>query len=342
MTLSVRDLEAADHEWADRLISRHQGSRMVARLGELIDPLTLPGIVAELDGRAVALTTCSETERGFELLTLHSEAQGVGAGTLLLETALRVASASGCKRLWLVTTNDNLGALRFYLHRGMRIAAVHRGAVTQDRALKPEIAASNPQNGIPIRDLVELELPTDQGEDHLRFRRFPLVEDLDALPEEAAIDFLRQIFEGGPKFLHGLAAARPFETDDGLLSAAHELGRSLDTEAQIELLDAHPRIGADPTAVSTLSRAEQGYDREDVAGEDPEPWVAEELASLNEAYERIFGFRFVVFVGGRPRREILAILERALRDYREPELRRGVDDIVYIAADRLAKLREVS
>jgi len=340
MPLSVRDLEAADHEWADRLISRHQGSRMVARLGELIDPLTLPGIVAELDGRPVGLTTCSETERGFELLTLHSEEQGVGAGTLLLETALRVASASGCTRLWLVTTNDNLGALRFYLHRGMRIAAVHRDAVALDRGLKPEIAATNPENGIPIRDLVELELPTDEGEEQLRFRRFPRVEDLDALPEEAAIDFLRTIFEGGPTFLHSLAAARPFETDDGLLSAAHELGRSLDTDAQIELLDAHPRIGADPEAVSTLSRAEQGYDG-DTIGEDPEPWIAEELASLNEAYERIFGFRFVVFVAGRPQREILAILERALRDYREPELRRGVDDIVYIAADRLAKLREI-
>ncbi|MDQ2935835.1 MAG: GNAT family N-acetyltransferase [Chloroflexota bacterium] len=340
MPLSVRDLEAADLEWADRLISRHQGSRMVARLGELIDPLTLPGIVAELDGRPVALITCSETERGFEVLTLHSEVERVGAGTLLLETALRVASASGCKRLWLVTTNDNLGALRFYLHRGMRIAAVHQNAVTKDRALKPEIAVTNPENGMPIRDLVELELWTDDGE-KLRLRRFPLVEDLDALPEEAAIDFLQTIFEGGPQFLRGLARARPFETDDGLLSAAHELGRSLDTDAQIELLDAHPRIGADPAAVSALSRAEQGSDRADGAGEDPEPWVAEELEALNEAYERIFGFRFVVFVAGRPQREILAILERALRDYREPELRRGVDDIVFIAADRLARLREI-
>ncbi len=341
MPLSVRDLEAADHDWADRLISRHQGSRMVARLGELIDPLNLPGIVAELDGRPVALTTCSETERGLELVTLHSEVERLGAGTLLLETALRVAGASSCKRLWLVTTNDNLGALRFYLHRGMRIAGVHRNAVTQDRALKPEIAATNPENGIPIRDLVELELWTEDGE-KLRPRRFPLVEDLDALPEEAAIDFLQTIFEGGPQFLRSLAGVRPFETDDGLLSAAHELGRSLDTDAQIELLDAHPRIGADPTAVSALSHAEQGYDQADAPGEDPEPWVAEELEALNEAYERIFGFRFVVFVAGRPKREILAILERALRDYREPELRRGVDDIVYIAADRLAKLREVT
>ena len=341
MTLSVRDLEAADHEWADRLISRHQGSRMVARLGELIDPLTLPGIVAELDGRPVALTTCSETERGFELLTLHSEVQGQGAGTLLLQTTLQVAASSGCTRLWLVTTNDNLAALRFYLHRGMRVAAVHAGAVAQDRELKPEIAATNPENGIAIRDLVELELRTDKGGE-LRPRGFPLVEDLDALPEEAAIDFLQTIFEGGPRFLSSLAAARPFETDDGLIGAARELGRTLDTDAQIELLDAHPRIGADPAKVSALSRAEQGYDAVDAPEVDPEAWIDEELETLNDAYERIFGFRFVIFVAGRPRSEILSILERALRDYKEPELRRGVDEIVYIASDRLATLRGAS
>jgi 2-oxo-4-hydroxy-4-carboxy--5-ureidoimidazoline (OHCU) decarboxylase/GNAT superfamily N-acetyltransferase len=341
MALSVRDLEPADHDWADRLISSHQGSRMVARLGELIDPLTLPGIVAELDGRPVALTTCSETEHGFELLTLHSEIRGAGAGTLLLDTALQVAASSGCKRLWLVTTNDNLAALRFYLRRGMRVAEVHRGAVARDRELKPEISATNPENGIPIRDLVELELRTGEGQE-LRFRRFPLIKDLDALPEEAAIDFLQTIFEGGPRFLSSLAAARPFETDAGLIGAAHELGRTLDTDAQIELLDAHPRIGADPATVSDLSRAEQGYEAADAPSEDPEAWIGEELETLNEAYERIFGFRFVIFVAGRPRSEILAILERALRDYKEPELRRGVDEIVYIASDRLAKLRNAS
>ena len=60
---------------------------------------------------------------------------------------------------------------------------------------------------------------------------------------------------------------------------------------------------------------------------------------LNDAYERIFGFRFVVFVAGRPRSEIVPILERSLRDDRVAELRRGLDDVVYIAADRLRTLR---
>jgi len=336
VALDVRDFENADHEWARGLIGAHQGGdHRVARLGELLDPTEQQGIVAELDGRPVGLLTVHETDRGLEVLTLHSEVGGVGAGTRLLETALRVAEASHAPRLWLVTTNDNLEAIRWYLRRGMTVATVHAGAVDADRATtKPTIPATNPENGLPIRDLVELEL--DPALPALPRRPFPLVGDIDALPPEPAAALLGPLFEDAPRFLDRLAAERPFEDDATLIARAHDLARSLPEEEQIELLDAHPRIGADPEAVSELSHDEQGY------GEDrpqPEPWIAEELEALNDAYERIFGFRFVIFVAGRPRSAIVPILEASLRDEPISELRRGLDDVVYIAADRLAKLR---
>jgi 2-oxo-4-hydroxy-4-carboxy--5-ureidoimidazoline (OHCU) decarboxylase/GNAT superfamily N-acetyltransferase len=336
MSLDVRDFEPADREWARRLVGGHQGGdHRVGRLGELLDPTEMEGIVAELDGRPVGLLTVHETDRGLEVLTLHSEVSGVGAGTRLLETALRVAEASHAPRLWLVTTNDNIDAIRWYLRRGLTVAAVHAGAVDDDRAtIKPTIPPTNPENGIPIRDLVELELePTLSS---LPRRPFPLIGDLDALPPEPASALLGPLFEDAPRFLARLAAERPFGDDATLIARAHELARGLPEDEQIELLNAHPRIGADPAAVSELSHDEQGY------GEDrpqPEPWIAEELEALNDAYERIFGFRFVIFVAGRPRSAILPILEASLRDERISELRRGLDDVVHIAADRLAKLR---
>ena len=338
-TIEIRDFEERDHPWADELIGGFQGgNRMVARLGELVDPLRLEGIVAELDGRPIGLLTVTESDRGLEVLSLNAEARGIGAGTRLLETALRVASASGAERLWLVTTNDNLDAIRWYLRRGMRVAAVHPDAVTRDRqTVKPDLPAVNPRNGIALRDYVELELRPADGED-LRFRRFPAIEDVDALPAEAAADALRPLFEAAPRFLAALAAARPFGDDATLISSAHELARGLPEDEQVELLDAHPRIGADPTTVSELSHAEQGYDDEEAAPSD-EPWIGEELEALNDAYERIFGFRFVIFVAGRPKSAIVPILETSLRDERVSELRRGLDDAVYIAADRLATLR---
>ena len=336
MTLDVRDFEPADHEWARRLIADHQGGdHRVARLGELLDPTEQEGIVAELDGKAIALLTVHESDRGLEVLTLHSDVGGAGAGTRLLETALRVAEASHAPRLWLVTTNDNTDAIGWYLRRGLSVARVHAGAVDADRsALKSTIPLTNPVNGLPIRDLIELEL--DPSLPSLPRRPFPSMSDIDALPPEPAAALLGPLFEDAPRFLQRLVAERPFGDDATLLARAHDLARRLPEDEQIELLDAHPRIGADPSAVSELSHAEQGYGDE---GPPSEPWIAEELEALNDAYERIFGFRFVIFVAGRPRSAIVPILETSLRDERISELRRGLDDVVHIAADRLAKLR---
>lgn len=337
----IRDLEADDRAWADWLIAGRQGTRMTARLGELLDPLELPGLVAEVGGQRVGLATVHETpDGGFEVLTLHADPAGTGAGTALLETALQVAAASGHRRLWLVTTNDNLEAIGFYLRRGMRVARVHADAVAADRALKPQIPAVNPDNGLPLRDLVELELPVTGIDQVLPRVGFPAIEDLNALPVEAFAHEVGLLFEGAPRFLARVAAERPFETDGDLVAAAGRIARELPADEAVELADAHPRIGAAPASVSPLSHAEQGYATDDPYADAEAARVAEELAFLNDAYERIHGFRFVVFVAGRSRADIIPLLEVALRNETPAELRRAVDDCVDIAADRLARLRE--
>ncbi len=130
--------------------------------------------------------------------------------------------------------------------------------------------------------------------------------------------------------------ARPFGSEDELVDAARGIARSMPRDEQVELLNGHPRIGADPAAVSSMSFEEQGYDE---PPPDNDAWVADELEALNEAYEERFGFRYVVFVAGRPRSEILALLERAVAADPDEELRRGLDDTVLIAADRMRTLR---
>ena len=128
----------------------------------------------------------------------------------------------------------------------------------------------------------------------------------------------------------------PSTSEEELLDAARATARSMPEDEQIELLGAHPRIGADPSTVSAVSHAEQGYDDEPA---DDQAWVGAELEALNEAYEERFGFRFVIFVAGRPRSEILPLLEHAVGSDRDEELRRGLDDAVLIAADRMRSLR---
>jgi 2-oxo-4-hydroxy-4-carboxy--5-ureidoimidazoline (OHCU) decarboxylase len=144
---------------------------------------------------------------------------------------------------------------------------------------------------------------------------------------------LARLFEGAPRFLDRLVAAGPFDDDEALFAEARAIAHAMPEPEQVELIDAHPRLGAAPGTVSALSYAEQGYDR----GADGPRDVAAELERLNEAYEARFGFRYCVFVAGRPREALLPGMAAALEGERAAELHRALDAVVDIAIDRHAK-----
>ena len=132
------------------------GGALQARRGELIDVLALPGFVAEWDGRPVGIVTYRRDGHDCELAFIAAFEAGHGVGSALL--AAVIEATSGCDRLWLVTTNDNLDALRFYQRRGFCLSELRPGAVDEARlTLKPRISTSGAY-GIPLRDEVELEL----------------------------------------------------------------------------------------------------------------------------------------------------------------------------------------
>ncbi len=145
---------------------------------------------------------------------------------------------------------------------------------------------------------------------------------------------LAALFEGAPRFLDRLVDAGPFESADALFAAARSIAHAMPEEEQVELVDAHPRLGAPPGSVSAMSYVEQGYDR--AAGTTVD--VATELERLNDAYEARHGFRYCVFVAGRPREALLRGFATALDADRSTELHRALDAVVDIAIDRHAKL----
>jgi len=163
------------------------------------------------------------------------------------------------------------------------------------------------------------------------------IDDLNELSADAFADEVAPLFEGARGFLEHLAAARPFESDHAFLATAREVARTMPEADQVELLNAHPPLGGDSAAVSAASFEEQGY--ESLDGDDERQPVLEELAMLNEVYEGRFGFRYVVFVAGRPLSAMGSLIEAAMRNDRVAELGRGLDDVIDIAADRLGRLR---
>ena len=117
----------------------------------------MPGFVAKSGDEIIGLLTYHLEGEACEVITLNSWRTGLGVGTALIEAVRQAASRENCRRLWLVTTNDNLPALGFYQKRGFVITTVHLNAIEKDRRLKPEIPLIG-LDGIPIRDEIELEM----------------------------------------------------------------------------------------------------------------------------------------------------------------------------------------
>ena len=156
-TLAIQPFETRYRQWAADLLSQAWGSNLVISRGRIHDALLLPGFVAVMDNHPVGLVTYRLAEGECELVTINSQRPGAGIGSALLEAVKEAAQKGGCRRLWLITTNDNLEALRFYQLRGFALVAVHRNALEASRRLKPQIPKVG-QHGIPLLDELELEL----------------------------------------------------------------------------------------------------------------------------------------------------------------------------------------
>jgi 2-oxo-4-hydroxy-4-carboxy-5-ureidoimidazoline decarboxylase len=157
------------------------------------------------------------------------------------------------------------------------------------------------------------------------------IAELDSLPKAEFVAAAAPLFEGAPHFLDRLAGARPFGDAEEMFRRARAIASSMPESEQIELIDAHPRLGAPPASVSAMSHVEQGYDRDTTE-------AIADLARLNQAYEARFGFRFCVFVAGRSRAELVPVLEAGLLANRTDEIRRALADVIAIASDRYRQL----
>lgn len=153
----VRRLADDDRPWANGLVVERWGSTCMVTRGVVHDLTRLPGLVAWLGQERVGLLLYRPGSDAWEIVSLDSVLSAQGVGTALLDAVRQLAQAAGCRRLWLITTNDNLPALRFYQKRGFHLVAVYPDAVANARRLKPEIPLVG-LDGIPLRDELELEL----------------------------------------------------------------------------------------------------------------------------------------------------------------------------------------
>lgn len=132
------------------------GDFVVSR-GVVHRPEDVEGFVVEDGEFWDGLVTFKIANDECEVTSLDGLREGQGIGTRLLRKAIEEARARKCKRIFLVTTNDNLYALGFYQRRDFELVAIHRNALDETRKLKPDVSLIG-QNRIPLRDEIELEM----------------------------------------------------------------------------------------------------------------------------------------------------------------------------------------
>lgn len=154
--MRIRPTTLTDAPWMRQFLEVHWGSSRIVSRGQVHQGELLPGFVAIQEERPMGLLTYRLEDDGCEIVSLDSLSERQGIGTALLTQVAETAKKVGCDRLWLITSNDNLAALRFYQKRGFEMAFIHRHAIDEARLLKPEIPRVG-LDGIPVRDEIELE-----------------------------------------------------------------------------------------------------------------------------------------------------------------------------------------
>ncbi|CAG8456947.1 17516_t:CDS:1 [Acaulospora morrowiae] len=181
----------------------------------------------------------------------------------------------------------------------------------------------------------------------------PVISELNSQEYDAFKSSINVLFEPAPPLVNILYSLRPFDSHESLISTATKIlldeNGPLTEQQKLEVINAHPRLGENKNNLSAMSLQEQGYTRVDKNDEpdsstikpNGDADVNKKLQELNAVYEEKFGFKFVIFVNGRTRREIVPILEEKIENgNKRDELRRGLMDMMNIASDRLKKLHK--
>jgi ribosomal protein S18 acetylase RimI-like enzyme len=157
MGFTVERIMDADRSWVLEVV-RHWGADFIITRGRKVYPQELDGFIGVADDdEKIGLVTYEIIGDQCEIVTLDAFRKFQGVGTALVNAVREIATEHGCRRLWLITTNDNLDAIRFYQRRGFTIAAVHVNALAESRKLKPAIPMIG-EHGIPLRDEIEFEM----------------------------------------------------------------------------------------------------------------------------------------------------------------------------------------
>lgn len=153
----ITEISKEDSTLIESFIAESWGSPMSVSRGRIFNTTSLPGFVYKRDNKIISLLTYNIDQDDCEIVTLNSQINNQGLATQMINKVIEKAKKCNCKRIWLITTNDNTHALRFYQKRGFEWVGFYKNSMDDSRKLKPEIPELGDDN-IPIKHEIEFEL----------------------------------------------------------------------------------------------------------------------------------------------------------------------------------------
>lgn len=155
--MELREIGSENREEINSFIQEHWYSTEMVLRGQIVDMTTVEGIVAYEDEKIIGLLTYEIKNGECEILSLDSLDQNKGIGSKLIDFVCQIAKKETCSKIKLITTNDNINAIKFYQKRGFDMVKIYRNALDVSRKIKPSIPIIG-DLGIPLKHEIEFEM----------------------------------------------------------------------------------------------------------------------------------------------------------------------------------------
>lgn len=156
VVFELRSIDKETRKDVINLITENWCGPTVVTNGQVHSAETLPGFVVIDNNKLKGLITYNIENDDCEIVSLDSLIENQGIGSMLIDKVIEKAREQNCSRVWLITTNDNTHAIRFYQKRGFNLIGIHINAVQESRKIKPQIPLQGMDN-IPILHEIEFE-----------------------------------------------------------------------------------------------------------------------------------------------------------------------------------------
>lgn len=155
--MECKRINGSNRNLINTFIKEHWYTATMVIRGNIIDMTKTEGFYFCEGENIIGLITYIVYDNILEITSLDSLRENQGIGSKLLETVIREAKERNFQKIILITTNDNINAIRFYQKRGFDMVHLFRNALDTSRKLKPEIPLIG-ENSIPLRHELEFEL----------------------------------------------------------------------------------------------------------------------------------------------------------------------------------------